>query len=308
MIPNVYLIGAPKCGTTALSTYLAEHPQGFLGYPKEPSYWSSDFAQSGAVARVDTEDAYCAIYRSAGQARAVVDASTRYLFSKVAVPRILVAKPRAKFIVILRNPVLMAQAYHMEKVFNLAETVTDFPKAWALQAARAEGRDLPPNCPEPNELQYSKVAALGSQLQRVMSQVPGDQLLVLFQEDLQKDPRRLWLRLQHFLELDDDGRQNFPIIGRAHHNRFPTLARIYQSPGPVLGPVVRWGKRILRQRGQSPVTDGVKNFLVSFRSRDPLPAAFEAELTAHFAPEVRLLAELTGRNLNHWLPPSESQE
>ncbi|NJO14781.1 MAG: sulfotransferase [Thioploca sp.] len=40
--PNFFIVGAPKCGTTALSEYLSSHPNVFMSYPKEPHYFSTD--------------------------------------------------------------------------------------------------------------------------------------------------------------------------------------------------------------------------------------------------------------------------
>ncbi len=42
--PNFFIVGAPKCGTTALAAYLKEHPQVFFSDPKEPHYFNDDFA------------------------------------------------------------------------------------------------------------------------------------------------------------------------------------------------------------------------------------------------------------------------
>ena len=43
MQPNFFIIGAPKCGTTALSRYLSQHPNIFMSDPKEPHYFCDDF-------------------------------------------------------------------------------------------------------------------------------------------------------------------------------------------------------------------------------------------------------------------------
>ncbi|MEA3447202.1 MAG: sulfotransferase [Bacteroidota bacterium] len=42
--PNFFIIGAPKCGTTALSEYLRKHPDIHFSYPKEPDYFNTDFS------------------------------------------------------------------------------------------------------------------------------------------------------------------------------------------------------------------------------------------------------------------------
>lgn len=301
--PNTFLIGAPKCGTTALAQYLSDRADVFLGYPKEPSFWSSDLTRSGTVLKLGGLDNYLAIYADAGNAQIVLDASTRYLLSDVAVPAILAFDPAAKFIVMLRHPVEMAQAYHMEKHFNLFEDQTEFEAAWRLQDARLAGDNIPPACPEPKELQYRDVAALGTQLARAMDRIPMGQLLVLFQDDLQTDPRAVWLRVLDFLGLPDDGRTDFPVVGGAHFNRFPWLAKLYQNPPAPLQPLIRTLKKSARggQSRKSPVAM-LKSLLVKRGKRAALSPGFRAELDAHFAPEIDRIEALTGRDLSHWRP------
>jgi len=303
--PNVFVIGAPKAGTTSLARYLGEHPNGFVGYPKEPSYWSRDLAASGAVASIDTRTRYRDVYRSAGSARAVVDASTRYLYSDVAVRDIVDAVPDARFVVILRPPVEVAHAYHMEKVFNCAEDEPDFERAWRLQDRRRAGLDVPTGCPEPRELLYRDVAALGSQLRRADELIPRGRLLVLFHDDLREDPRSLWIELQRFLGLADDGRTEFPAEGSAHFQRFPRLAKWYQAPPPAIAPTVRGAKRVVRTgRLGAVVGPSVKRLLVDRRHRAALDPAFAGELADEFVPEVELIEHLTGRDLTTWKRPA----
>ena len=40
--PTFMIVGAPKCGTTALYEYLQTHPQIFISDPKEPLYFAED--------------------------------------------------------------------------------------------------------------------------------------------------------------------------------------------------------------------------------------------------------------------------
>lgn len=60
--PTFFIIGAPKCGTTALSEYLREHPNVFVSIPKEPHYFAEDFVR---YRRVETLKDYMDIFRSA---------------------------------------------------------------------------------------------------------------------------------------------------------------------------------------------------------------------------------------------------
>ncbi|WP_181705514.1 sulfotransferase family protein [Chthonobacter rhizosphaerae] len=299
--PNTFLIGGPKCGTTSLAHYLSEHPDVFLGYPKEPSFWSVDLKRSEAVVRLRGLDDYLALYRRAGSAKIVLDASTSYLLSEVAVARILAFAPDARFIVILRNPAEVAHAYHMEKVFNHQEDVEDFETAWSLQQERRAGRRVPPTCVEPAELQYLAVASLGRQLERVTSLVRSEQLLVLFTEDMARDPRAVYLAALGFLGLPDDGRTDFPVVGGAHFNRFRRLSRLYQAPPAILKPLVRSAKRLLRAHLSAALKSRMTAAIAEHRPRAAIPRSFALDLRRAFAADVALTEQLTGRSLRHWI-------
>lgn len=149
--PNVFLIGAPKCGTTAMMQYLGEHPNVFTSVPKEPFYWCPDFARSRHEPKFDGLDDYLALFAEAdpAQHKVVMEGSTRYLQSVEAIPAILAFNPQARFIAMVRDPVEVAQAYHMEQRFSLHEDVEDFRTAWNLQDQRAAGQQIPATCGEP---------------------------------------------------------------------------------------------------------------------------------------------------------------
>lgn len=303
--PNVFLVGAPKCGTTALAKFISEHPNGFLPYPKEPSFWSSDLQSGSGVADIKTIDDYRMIYQKAKGEQVRLDASTAYLYSDVAVRDILAFQPNAKFMILLRNPVVMAQAYHMEKVFNAVEDEPDFEKAWCLQDARRSGLAIPINCPEPRDLLYQDVAALGAQLQRAMSIIPDNQLLVLFHDDMVSNPRTLWIKVQKFLGLPDDGRVEFAHVGSAHFNRFPALARFYQQPPRGLRSLVQTLKQALRSGPGAALGSGVKRVLLRKGNRASVSPRFMKELYGVLAPEISTIENLTGRDLKAWRQTNE---
>src|SRR3954462_1224231 len=99
--PNFLIVGAAKSGTTSLFEYLRGHPDVFMPDVKEASY----FAGAG----VKNEADYLALFREAGPARAVGEASGAYLYlpdTARAIHDLL--GPRVRIIVILRNPIDMA--------------------------------------------------------------------------------------------------------------------------------------------------------------------------------------------------------
>ena len=299
--PNAFLVGAPKCGTTAISTYLSDHPSVFLPYPKEPSFWSFDLKRGGSVFKLDCVEDYLRIYETAlSSHKVLLDASTSYFQSESAVEEILKFSPDARFIVMLRNPVDVAYAFHMEQLFNTFEDEESFEKAWNLQDLRSAGKMIPSLCVEPKNLQYRQVAALGSHLTRLKGLLCEDQLHIIFHEDFAKNPRATYLSLLSFLSLDDDGRENFEKTGSAHYNKYPWLATFYQNPPRQIGFLVRGIKRLLRVYAYRNILEWVKRFLIRRAPRPKLDSAFRAMLVKEFEPEVLKLEIITGRDLSGW--------
>ena len=67
-VPNYFLVGAPKCGTTAISVYLREHPQVFFCNPKEPCYWRDDMPGIRESYGIESLEQYLALFGDAGGA------------------------------------------------------------------------------------------------------------------------------------------------------------------------------------------------------------------------------------------------
>lgn len=300
--PNVFLIGAPKCGTTAIASYLSDHPNVYLPYPKEPSFWSFDLKRGGTVLKLNSIEDYLRIYEPAVASThsVLLDASTSYLQSSDAVEAILNFSPRAKFIVMLRNPVDVAYAFHMEQLFNTFEDEESFEKAWNLQAKRSSGQRIPPSCIEPKNLQYRQVASLGSHLSRLKQIVANDQLHIIFHEDFARDPRATYLSLISFLGLNDDGREVFEVKGSAHYNKYPRLATFYQNPPKPIRFIVLGIKKMLRVYAYKNILQWIKGKLINQAPRPKLSTLFRSQLIAEFEPEILKLESITGRDLTAW--------
>lgn len=300
-IPNAFLVGAPKCGTTAISSYLSEHPNVFLPYPKEPTYWSFDLKGSDAVLKLNSFEQYMKLYKGANASDEILlDASTNYLLSEVAVKNIIDFNPEAKFIVMLRNPVDVAYAFHMEQLFNTFENEESFEKAWNLQCERKAGKHIPKGCVEPKNLQYLQIASLGSQLERLLHYVDKKNLHIIFHEDFANNPRNTYLSLLSFLGLKDDFRVNFEVTGSAHYNKYPKLALLYQNPPKPLGFLVRSLKKFLRVHLSKILLDKIISALIDRTPREKLDPNFRARLVVEFESETSKLDRITGRNLSHW--------
>jgi hypothetical protein len=189
-LPDFFIVGAPKCGTTSLASYLRTHPKIYMSAIKEPNYFCFDVP--GLRDTYDRPETYGRLFARARPEQLCGEASTAYLFSREAVPAILSANPAAKIIVMVRNPIDMVVSHHSQKLYTLEENEPDPERAWRLSPARAKGEMVGSRCRAPKYLDYQSIGRLGEQVSRLEALVPKDQLLVIVFDDLRADPRRVY--------------------------------------------------------------------------------------------------------------------
>ena len=294
--PNFFIIGAPKCGTTSLATWLAEHPQIYMSPIKEPFYYSRDINYQLIFKWQD----YITLFSdSLPKHIAMGEASTTYLFSKVAVPTIERQLPGSRYIALLRNPVDMAYALHQQRIRSLHEDVIDFYKAWKLSPERRRGNCAPPGCDDPVLLDYQSWCRLGEQLERLLRRVSRERVLVLILDDIRNDAQKNYLETLKFLSVPDDGRVKFPVYNSSREWWTPLLGKALRA----LGKQITWARytaHILPQHGI-----GTMRFLEKFsmrkRPRLPLSLEIREELEDFYLEDIKLLEGLLGRSFQSWL-------
>ena len=306
MKPELFIVGAPKCGTTALCEYLRTHPSVFISRPKEPFFFCDDLP---GLPGVKSADEYDALFRNVPPGTRIAgEGSATYLCSDVALDRIRAFSPDARIIAMLRNPIELAPSFHSQLLYNRTEDQESFERAWALQDERAEGRSIPELCREPAILQYRKVARLGEQVERLFSIFPREQTLIVFFEDFRRSPREVYLRVLEFLDIPDDGRTDFPRVNENKRHRVGVLARFTQRPPRIFSAAASAARRFLG-RDDLVFLGPLRRANASVRERTPLSIQMRQQLVDEFAGDVVRLARLTGRNLDHWLaPPAEKDE
>ncbi len=297
MNPNFFLIGAPKCGTSALSRYLSEHPRIFFSTPKETVFWCSDMPglrdELGHHRKLPD---YLALFEKADpeQHLAAGEGSTIYFLSSDAATNILEFNPDARFIVMLRDPVDMVHALHMQRRNDLREDL-DFEAAWLAQEDRASGRrPLPRGCPEPMLLQYRAAASYGRQLERLFGNVPREKVLVLFYDELRSDPADVYERALAHLDVPSDGRTDFGRVNPAHTRRFPMLNKMVLNPPGPLRPIVFRIRKHFQDR-RYPAIERFKKSLKKPAKRSPMPPEMRERIIAEFKEDTERLEAVLGR-------------
>lgn len=293
--PDFFIIGAPKCGTTSLSEYLREHPGVFMCQPKEPFHFCTDLP---GLAKYPSEAEYLELFKDADQDKVQIgEATAIYLYSSVACSRILEFNSSALMIAMLRNPVDLFQSYHSQQVIALNEDIADAEAAWELQAERAEGREVPKLCANPKLLAYKDIAKIGAQVERLLTICPRNQLKFILFEDFSADTKRVYADVLDFLSLSDDGRENFQRFNARSSYRSETVRVIRQIVAQV-----PWLERlILHGVDRTGMREVLKKVFRSPEQTPKLRPEFRSHLESVFADDVKILSELIGRDLSHWI-------
>ena len=289
--PNFFIIGAPKCGTTALREYLSTHPKVFLSSVKGPKFFNTDFGRN----LIKTWNQYTELFEGSEAYPAVGEATAEYLRSRDAVPGILAFNADAKFIVMIRNPADMFHSlYYQFRYYTHIEDANSPKEAWKLQEKRRKGKGIPASCDNPELLQYGPFCSLGEQLERLYSLVPREQVPVLFFVDFISDTKRAYHEVLSFLEVPLDARTDFPSVNERKTLRFPR----------ALPSLLSFLSRVKRELGIQ-YNFGVFSFLqLSNQKKLDVPTQdpeFRQELLRYFRADIEKLGNLTGRDLSHWM-------
>ena len=288
-IPNLFILGAPKCGTTALAHWLAMNPGVYASPVKEPHYFSTEYCLT------PDRPEYERLYQgwSSGE-RWAFDASIWSLFSPTAVLNILKEQPDARFIVMLRNPLQMIPSMHRQQVFNGNEFESDLCLALAFNDRRAKGEGVSVLAGyPPDHLAYYFSCALGWQVKRLMSRVKPEHLHIVLYDDLARSPEAVLMSIFEFLGLEPKMPTTFQKINTSKVRRFLWFDRAAKSLGDWKhrqGITLRLGvlsrlRRINRKAYPIP----------------PLNRVVVAEMQEKLAEDVQLLGDCLGRDLSHWL-------
>jgi Sulfotransferase family len=302
--PDFFIVGHPKCGTTALYRMLRSHPQIFMPDIKEPWFLAPELRSPlrGAVVgkRPETLGEYLALFAPARPDQRAGEASSSYLMSRSAAGRIAELAPRARIVAILREPASFLRSLHLQSVQVHVEIERDLRRALALEPERRRGRHIPPGCPRPQALFYSEQVRYVEQLRRYHELFGRAQVLVLIYDDFRAKNEATVRRVLRFLDVDElaplEMVEANPTVGVRSLRLHRAVQAVSVGGGPVAdalkASVKRLTSRRLRHAGLRAVRRGVV-----FGAPPPPDAELMAELRRRFAPEVVALSEYLERDL-----------
>ena len=297
IIPNFFIVGAPKCGTSALHQYLRFHPHICFSRPKEPSYFCTDFPDYGNVSSVH-EYLLC-FNHCRYPIKAAGEGTTWYLYSREAVQNILDFNAEAKFIVMMRNPVDLVYSLHGQLLFMMDEDIADFEAAWKLQDERTVGRHISQYCREPKFLQYREVGKVGAQLTRMLELVDSRRVKVILFDDFVSDTEKIYNEVLNFLDVQSDGRVDFPKINENKEYLNQHIARLLHRPPAGVIEASKILKKILKI-GSFGIISELHNFNSRNIQRPALKPTFRRQLLDEFDEDITKIENLLERDLTHW--------
>jgi hypothetical protein len=306
-VPDFYIVGHGKCGTTALFRMLLSHPQIHMPI-KEPRFFAPDRRTrywrppSSRRKHPTTLDGYLALYAGARPEQRIGEASPTYLRSVVAANNIAAMQPQAKIIAILREPASLLRSVHLQALRNYDETQKDFRRAMALEDDRRQGKHIPRLSQFPAVLLYSELVRYVEQLRRYHAVFPPEQVLVLIYDDFRRDNPRTVRQVLRFLEVDDSAPVPTVELESLRHPRNVPLDQLLRAwsiarrARPLRRPIDALTAITPHQLQHSDtLTDLWRR--VRYVEQPAPDEQFMLELRRRFKPEVQAISDYLGRDL-----------
>lgn len=309
--PDFFIVGAPKCGTTALNHYLSTHPDIFMA-KKETHFFGADlrFGPQLQYYRRYPEEYSAEFADWNGQARGG-ETSVWYLFSQKAAEEIKAFNPEARIIIMLREPVAMLYSLYWQFVADGNEYLPTFKEALAAEADRQAGRRLGRQTYLAQALVYRATARFSEQVKRYFDAFGRERVRVVIYDDFSAETAMIYRQTLDFLGVAPGpvDREFGVINGNVNGNhsvKSSALRAILHDP------LVRRTAINLRAwlpRGMFTVIKnaGIKlnerNFNNRPAKRQPMDPELQYSLARELAPEVERLSNLLGRDLTHWSQP-----
>lgn len=208
IIPNLFILGAPKSGTTALASQLSAHIDIYMG-TKEPRYFDAHvFYDYECDYPIKSINAYLDIYSSkeSENARYSLDASVFNMYSELSIKNILALSPNAKFIIVLRDPLSASKSMHLQRLkyvdTAMREISTDFDVCWNSLTERAKGNKYPKGCRNKFLFRYDLLYSYNLYLPYIEKLIQRENLIVIDYSVYRSLTKLVHQEILNFLDLN----------------------------------------------------------------------------------------------------------
>ena len=299
VLPNFFIIGAAKSGTTALYRYLRQHPEIFMPDRKEPHHFSFDErtkltnGPGDYVRTAITDNAqYIRLFANVKDEIAIGEASPTYIYIPDTSERIHAVIPNAKIISILRHPAERAFSAYMHLIRDGYETILDFDEALKKEPERIENRWGP-------IWHYTKSGFYYEQLERYYSVFNNNLIHVIIYDDFKKDPFKVVNEIFNFLEVDDRFRPDMKakpnVSGIPKNMTWQKIIQYFFERDNIIRSISR---KIFRDEFRWRFTSNIRKMNLS---QPMLPLPTKIRLIELFREDILKLQDLINYDLSIWL-------
>lgn len=195
-MPNLFIIGAAKCGTTSLHHYLDLHPEISMSKVKEPTYFARHDPDIAAWAIIDRAE-YLGLFEAGKLYRG--ESSTAYSRAPLVegVPEAIAAEvPEAKLIYMVGDPIRRIEA-------DIRQMLSNRHGQWAFVPEDASVIEIfgDPSDPSNRLLAQSRYMY---QLERYLGHFDPGSLLVVDSDALRNQRRETMSRIFNFIGVERD--------------------------------------------------------------------------------------------------------
>ncbi|MGD0913540.1 MAG: sulfotransferase [Terracidiphilus sp.] len=287
--PNLFVVGAQKCGTTSIFGHLQKHPEVFVPEMKEPEFFGTSPGAAKILfgeGRCTTREEYLQQYQDASRFHAIGDFSTSYLWDPNVPRKIHEVSPGARIIIMLRDPVMRAQSAYLMLYSRNMETAPTFLEA----IERDRDRDKTSWFTSWN---YVEAGMYASQVERYIETFGRDQVLVSLFDDLVKNPLDLFLRIARHIGVDPAPFVTMNLTEALNTFRMPRSMLAYR-----LGRNEQI-KRLRQKLIPADVWERMRSGALFYRAgkKPPVDEASRKLLQQIYAPDIIRLEELLGRKM-----------
>ncbi|MFM2311114.1 MAG: hypothetical protein RLZZ04_390 [Cyanobacteriota bacterium] len=299
MKPNLFIVGQPKSGTTALHQFLGQHPEIYMSSIKEPHFFCSDFHLESDRAYgkqrffdFRSESAYLQLFNKAKnkgkKVKIAGESSTNYLYSQVAAEKIYNFNPDAKIIIVLREPAKFVYSLHSHYVKFTEENEPDFLTALALEPQRKLEEALSPRVISPSYLYYSQRVQYSQQVKRYCDRFKPEQIKVIIFEEFQSDNERIFCEVLEFLGVETNFTPEYAAVNVNKEVKFKAVNNLINNP--VAKSI---SKNLLSQEFNDFVRDNIVEKLLWHQApKAKMPEEIKLQLMDQYQPEVAKISEL----------------
>jgi hypothetical protein len=289
-LPNFFIVGAAKAGTTSLWQYLSQHPDIYMPesiVDKEPSYFCKIYGQKEHFQ-------YQQLFREAGEHRAIGEASTVYLTSPESASWIRNEIPKAKIIIVLRNPVDRSYSLYRWMVNHGYEWADTFERALDIELSRKSDAHFYMHNPQYFYIyMYFESGLYSEQIARYVKEFSADNLKIILMDDLKINPIEAVQDVYRFLCVDSSFVPTIKVHNRAEFQ--PLSVRLHFRLRKIER---RFGRRIIGKIARALFDMNIKFYKRSWPAMNP---ATRRSLMERYKIDIVATQALIGRDLSAWM-------